>query len=189
MKEQPDFEWVLDGLGDNRDSAAEAVVRATFDKIVGVVRKRISSRYQAKVDAESIANSTLKSFFRRHDEEPFDLGEWRDLWNLLIEIALNKLRGRIRAFRTARRDVDKERQADGADQGRPAGADTEAVANDLYDFLADGCAAEEVQVLDLSLQGYTTDEIGGQVGVSPRTVIRIRNRFKARLESALRDGA
>jgi RNA polymerase sigma factor (sigma-70 family) len=188
MTDDSSFDWLTEELAANSPAAAEAVVRRHFGRIVQVVQARIGRRFRAKVDAEEVANSAMKSFFRRYAGDRTAVTDWQDLWNLLAEIALNKLRNRIRRFRQQRRDVDRE-QAGGPEPdvaGVADGPEAEVVLNDLFDHLVSGYGEAERRVVELSLQGYSVDDIAAAVGVGNRTVIRIRTGFRNRLQS-LRD--
>jgi FixJ family two-component response regulator len=44
---------------------------------------------------------------------------------------------------------------------------------------------EERAVLDLSLQGYLVREVAAEIGVSERTVIRIRKEYQRKMEGLL----
>ena len=183
MDPMSSFEQLLAELAANSPSAAEAVVRENYTRLVAVVRKRIAAKFQAKVDAESIANSAMKSFFRQYTGDRLALTDWQDLWNLLAKIALNKLSNRLRQFQRQSRDVGREFVCDGTEVARLTdGPEAEAVVNELLDRLREGATAEERTVLDLSLLGYSVAEIAAEVGVSSRTVQRVRKAFQRTLE-------
>jgi RNA polymerase sigma factor (sigma-70 family) len=189
MSEMSSFERLLDGLAANSQTAAEAVVRRNYTRLIAVVRGRISPQYQAKVDAESIANSAMKSFFREYTGDRLALSDWQDLWNLIARIAFHKLSNRIRRFRQKKRsgetgaaDVsyDGQEGADFADS-----PELEVIASDLYTRLVEGTSPEERTVLDLSLQGYLVREVAAELGVSERTVIRIRKELQRKMEKMM----
>lgn len=189
MSEMSSFERLLDGLAANSQTAAEAVVRRNYTRLIAVVRGRISPKYQAKVDAESIANSAMKSFFREYSGDRLALSDWQDLWNLIARIAFHKLSNRIRRFRQKKRsgeagaaDVsyDGQEGTDFADS-----PELEAIASDLYTRLVEGTSPEERTVLDLSLQGYLVREVAVELGVSERTVIRIRKELQRKTEKMM----
>jgi DNA-directed RNA polymerase specialized sigma24 family protein len=182
------FVRLLAELAADSPSAAEAVVRQNYSRLVGVVRGRIGGKFRAKVDAESIANSAMKSFFRQYTGDRLALTDWQDLWNLLARIALNKLSNRLRLYRRQSRDVGREFACDGTEAARLTdGPEAEAVLSDLLDTLRAGATAEESTVLDLSLLGYPVAEIAAEVGVSDRTVQRVRKAFQRKLEGLTAD--
>ncbi len=183
------FERLLDGLAANSQTAAEAVVRRNYTRLIAVVRGRISPKYQAKVDAESIANSAMKSFFREYTGDRLAVSDWQDLWNLIAKIAFHKLSNRIRKHRQKKRSAEGG-EADVSYNGQE-GADfagspeLEVIASDLYSRLVEGTGPEERMVLDLSLQGYLVREVAAEIGVSERTVIRVRKELQRKMEKMM----
>lgn len=210
MVQEPSFEAVKRRLAEHSPSAAEVVNRRHFDRIVRLAQGQIGRRYQGKVDAEDIANSVLKSFFHRYADHPDGLSDWQGLWRLLAEIAENKLRNRVRRFRQKKRDVDRELPHDafGRDPAGEAvdrgagdfasdrrlpdrlldGPDDEAEVRDLLAHLFRDYSDDKRRVIELSLQGYKVEEIAELSRVSDRTVCRIRDRFKQRLEAERASG-
>lgn len=178
------FEALLTGLAANQTAATDRVAREAFARLVGLIRAGIGDRYRAKVDAEAVANSALRSFLRRHAATPYDLGDWEDLWALLAEVARCKLRSHLRLFTAQRRSVARE-VADAADADPPgpgAAPDEAVVLGDLLNHLTTGYSDAERAVIEMSLQGYDVNEIAAELGRTARTVVRVRGRFRARLE-------
>lgn len=187
--EKSSFEHLLEGLAGNRPSATEAVVRQTYTRLVAVIRSRIGTRYQAKVDAESIANSAMKSFFREYTGDRLVVSDWQDLWNLIAKIAFHKLSNRIRKFRQKKRSAENG-EADVSYEGQEGtdfaeSPELEVIASDLYSRLVDSTSPEERMVLDLSLQGYLVREVAAEIGVSERTVIRVRKELQRKMEKMI----
>jgi RNA polymerase sigma factor (sigma-70 family) len=185
MTEQEMFEELVGDLAANSHTAAEEVVRRYYTRVVAVLRRRIGEKYRAKVDAESIANSAMKSLWRDMTQDDLALTDWQDLWNLLAKISLNKLSNRVRRFQTDGRDAGKEEGIDAGREpaGRPGGPELDAIAADLYDRLVAGVTPRVRDVLDLSLQGYTVKEVADQIKVSTRTVKRIRAEYQQKMKA------
>jgi RNA polymerase sigma-70 factor (ECF subfamily) len=109
---------------------------------------------------------------------------------MLTVITLRKCGHRVRHFRTAGRDVHREAVAP---PGEEAGAAFEAVAREptpaeaallaetLEQVMAE-LTGRERTILALSLQGYGTRAVGDQVGRTERTVERVLQRVRRRLE-------
>ncbi len=79
-------------------------------RLIGLVRKRLSSKLSRRVDPEDIVQSAYRSFFLRARDEQYVLDEAGDLWRLLVGITLNKLYGQVERHTAARRDVAREEQ-------------------------------------------------------------------------------
>src|SRR5262249_33775525 len=146
-----------------------------------------------KVDPEDVVQSAYKSFFVRQREGQLDVGTWDGLWGLLTMITLRKCADRAAYYRAEKRDVTRETPG-GTDDSSPAVA---ALAPDRGP-LADGAAvlAETVEalfraiddpderaILELSLQGHTAAEISERLGRAERSVRRLREHIRKRLEA------
>jgi RNA polymerase sigma factor (sigma-70 family) len=189
MSEFSSFAEVLAGLSANSQTAAEAVVRRNYTRLVAVVRSRISPKYQAKVDAESVANSAMKSFFRDYSGDRLAVSDWQDLWNIIARIAFHKLSNRIRTHRQKKRTAESG-EADVSYEGQDGvefadSPELEVIASDLYSRLLESASPEERAVLDLSLQGYLVREVAVAIGTSERTVIRIRKELQRKMEKMM----
>src|SRR5262245_47500437 len=58
-----------------------------------------------RVDVEDIVQSVFGSFFRRARQGLYDVPPGKELWRLLLVIALNKIRAKGAFHRAAKRDV------------------------------------------------------------------------------------
>ncbi len=133
--------------------------------------------------------SAWKSFFRRQAAGELDLTSWDGLWSLLMVITLRKCAKRAHHFQADRRDVRREVAAEGTEgDARLEGAARDAtpfetaVLIELVEHLFRGLKDRECQMLQHSLEGYTAPEIGSRVGASERSVYRLLERIKRRLE-------
>jgi DNA-directed RNA polymerase specialized sigma24 family protein len=170
-------------------AAADRLVREFFPRLVALVRSRTAGRLRARIDDEGVANSALKSFLLRNADDPYELGDWGDTWSLLAEIALCKLAGQVRRHTRQARDLSREQPIDGFDVAdRQPGPEDAVVVEDLLDWLSAGRSPVERAVVELSLHGYPVREVAEALGLSERTVIRLRVAFQKRLEiERLRD--
>jgi RNA polymerase sigma-70 factor (ECF subfamily) len=107
---------------------------------------------------------------------------------MLTVITLRKCFDRVEYYRAARRDVQREAAAQ-----QPCAPWWEAVARDptpeegamlaeTVELLLRGLEDAERPILELSLQGYTTQEISERLGRPERTVRRLREGIRKRLE-------
>jgi DNA-directed RNA polymerase specialized sigma24 family protein len=183
------FEALIVRLAARDEASAAAVVRDLYDRVVGLVRPRINPAFAAKVSPESIANSAFKSFFLRHADTPYPIDDEAGLFRLLSAIALAKCSNRIRRFRAAGRDAGREIGGVGGGGYDPAagvpGPEFEVEVSDLLESLTKELSEVEREVIYLSLAGTPVEEAAVQVGLSTRTVIRIRTRFARRLEAGV----
>lgn len=176
-------------LGDE-DAATELFNRFTR-RLIGLARMRLSSLAPQKEDAEDVANSVLKSFFVRFRDNEFELNSWESLWGLFARITLRKCGHRIEYYRAACRDVTREESGPRAED---SGCDWEAVARgptpdeaamlaETVEHLMNRLDKRDREILAMALQGYSAPEISAQVGCTERTVRRVLERIRARLET------
>jgi RNA polymerase sigma-70 factor (ECF subfamily) len=192
MSEDAAFGEVMDRLRAGDQAAAAEVFRRFANRLIGLARTHLDHRIRQKVDPEDVMQSALKSFFVRHADGQFDLSGWDSLWSMLVIITLRKCGHKAEYFRTAMRDISRE-QAPPAGSGDSASS-WHAIAHDPTPvqavLLAE--AVEQVlqslgddrerQIVELSLQGFTPVETSAHVGRSERTVQRVLDRVRRRLQ-------
>jgi RNA polymerase sigma-70 factor (ECF subfamily) len=198
MAADESFAGLMGRLRSGEDDAARSVFVRFARRLVGLARSHLGGRLAAKVDPEDVVQSAYKSFFVRHREGELEVGSWDGLWGLLTLITLRKCADRAAYFGAAKRDLGREQAAGGTDTGpaiddlalardpRPdeAAVLAEAVES-LFRTVED---ADERAILELSLQGFSATEISEKLGRAERSVRRLRERTRKRLERMQRDG-
>jgi RNA polymerase sigma-70 factor (ECF subfamily) len=176
-----------------RDSAS-ATHDVVFDqfaqRLITLARFHLDVRFQHKIDPEDVVQSVYKSFLLRYGDRPLSAIEAGGLWRLLTTITLRKCADRIRYHRAECRDITLE-------AAPPAGADIEpwreavgreptpeqaALLTETVERLLAQLDRDERPIVELSLQGFTTQEISGQLGRAERSVRRLRERVRRHLE-------
>jgi RNA polymerase sigma factor (sigma-70 family) len=183
----PDF---LARLRAQDGTAARDLFERFARALVGMARGRFAPGLRHKVDPEDVVQSAYKSFFARYGDGNLEVGGWNGLWGLLTLITLRKCAERVEYLRAACRDVGREANTnagpDGAVWPDPAGREPTpyeaALLTETVDRLLDSMDESERPVIELSLQGFSTLEISEQLNRSERTVRRIRERVRRRLE-------
>ena len=179
------------------DAARELSPRFT-GQLIALARRRLDGPLRHKVDSEDVVQSTYKSFFRRYGEGDLDFANWNSLWGLLTLITLRKCADRVAYHRAERRDAAREVSAPpdsvgGAPRcealGREPTPDQAAVLTETVERLLAGLDVDERPIVELSLQGHSTREISEQLDVPERTVRRVRERIRRRLERAQGEGS
>ena len=169
------------------DAAAAQVFDRFAQRLIALAR----SRLPARIDPEDVTQSVYRSFFARQAAGQFDVHGWDDLWRLLAEITVRKCSNKIRHDYSGRRNVRREvAPAATADDsasaweiisGEPT-ASHAAMLTETIEALMRGFDQHERDILTLSLQGYTALEISAELGRAERTVQRVRQRVRKRLE-------
>jgi RNA polymerase sigma-70 factor (ECF subfamily) len=189
------FARLMNRLRSGEDEAAREVFERFAGRLVALARSRFNQLLARKVDPEDVVQSVFKSFFVRHRQGKLDVGDRGGLWNLLTLITLRKCADRAEYFLADRRDAARE--ATGADGGdapeawlvaldREPRPEEAVILAETVEHLFRDISAHERPILELSLQGYTAPEISVQLGRAERTVRRLREHIRKRLER-LRD--
>jgi RNA polymerase sigma-70 factor (ECF subfamily) len=180
------------------DDAAREVFQRFARRLIALVRLQFGPALQHRIDPEDVVQSAYKSFFHRFDEGKFALGNWDSLWGLLTLITLRKCADRVEYHKAQCRDVAREVAApsDADDEapwqeaaGREPTPLEAAVLNETMEQLLAALDEDERQVVELSLQGYTTREISERLGRAERTVRLLRECVRNRLEAMQREGS
>jgi RNA polymerase sigma-70 factor, ECF subfamily len=155
-------------------------------RLIGLARAQLGDRLRHRVDPEDVVQSVYKSFFHRYGAEALAADE-DGLWGLLARITVRKCADRARYHQAGCRDVDREEPGGGAEPwpdpaGREPTPDEAAVLAETVELLLRGLDGDDRPIVELSLQGYSTQEISERVGRAERSVRRLREQVRRRLE-------
>jgi RNA polymerase sigma-70 factor, ECF subfamily len=191
MAENHSFADVMARLRAGDEEAARAVFQRFVRKLIRLAGKQFDSVLRRKVDPEDVVQSAYKSFFLRYGEGKLDVQDWGSLWGLLTVITLRKCLDRVAYHRAERRNVEREATAQPGATGtepwweavsrEPTPEEATVLAETVEQLLRE-LPATERPVFELSLQGYTTREISEQLGRAERSVRRLREQIRRRLE-------
>jgi RNA polymerase sigma-70 factor (ECF subfamily) len=151
--------------GDER--AAEELVRAYEMPIRVLVRSRLTDpALKRQFDSVDVCQSVLASFFVRVAAGQYDLESPQQLVGLLVRMAQNKLRTRVRFHYQECRDVHRQgdaAEADGVALSEP-GPDRVAAGRELLGLLRERLDEEERAIADLRGLGKGWPEIAAELG-------------------------
>jgi len=199
MAEAESFDALMQRLKDGENAAAREVFERFAHRLIGLARSSLDDRILQKVDPEDVVQSAYKSFFVRQPQREGELavGGWDGLWGLLTLITLRKCADKAEYYRAEKRDLRRETppatdssatSPDGLALDREPRPDEAAVLvetmESLFRSLAD---ADERTILELCLHGYTTAEICERTNRAERTVRRLRERTRKRIERMRQD--
>lgn len=182
----------MDRLKAGEDAASRVVFERFANRLIGLARKSLDGRLLQKVDPEDVVQSAYKSFFLGQREAGWEFGGWDGLWGMLTLITLRKCAHRAEYYQAEKRDVRRELPPatdsvgsavdafalDREPQPEEAALLVETVES-LFQSVND---EDERAILELSLQGFTASEIVDQTGRAERSVRRLRERTRKRLE-------
>lgn len=164
--------------GEN-DAATQLYLRYA-ERLSRLARQSMSSKLALRVDPEDVVQSVFRTFFRRTSEGLLDVPPGDQLWQLLLVIAMNKVRHLGRYHRQQKRDVSRTVSSDAIVSSDRYEGDhvpmtiLELVIRDLLDNLTD----VQRQMVEMRIQGYTAPEISRATKRCSRTVERVIRRFR-----------
>jgi RNA polymerase sigma factor (sigma-70 family) len=168
---------------------SESEARALFDRyrrrLIGLARVHLGGRLRRKVDPEDVVQSAYKSLLIRYGNAVISMEGWEGLWGLLTRITIRKCADRAHYHKADCRDLHRE--ADSASLWREVTSreptpEEAVVLAETVEGLLSGLRGIERTILELSLQGYSTQEISEQTGRAERTVRRLREQVRKQLE-------
>jgi RNA polymerase sigma-70 factor (ECF subfamily) len=171
------------------DAAAGDLFQRFAERLMGIARLQIAARLRHKVDPEDVVQSVFKSFFLRNDQ--FQVQNWDSLWGLLTLITVRKCIKHIEREQAARRDARREvslttkSNEEWPLMDREPSPEEGAMLAEVMEELLGGFDADDRAVLELSLQGHGAIEISARLGRAERTVRRLREQAKSRLQGRL----
>lgn len=173
------------------DTDSRAVFERFSRRLIGLARCHLEVRLQHKVDPEDVVQSAYKSFFLRYGDGDLAAEGWDGLWGLLSLITIRKCADRVRYFQTESRDLAREAGARAAADsaaawlaapGREPTPDEAIVLAETVEELLRSLNGDERTIVEMSLQGYSTQEISEQMGRAERSVRRLRERVRKHLQ-------
>ncbi len=166
------------------DDAATAVYTRYAQRLIALANHSTGDDLSARIDAEDIVQSVFRTFFRRVSDGHYSIPEGEELWKLLLVIALNKVRMIAEYHRAAKRNVAHTRSMGDHDLGKPT--DACEVLRMTIDDVLESLPESHQEAIHARIDGYEIGEIAGRVSLSRRSVERILQSFRKRLQTELR---
>jgi RNA polymerase sigma factor (sigma-70 family) len=176
-----------------REAAARLVWGRYFQELLVLARNHLSARIRCREDEEDVLQSMYKSFCSRQRRGDFDLASRDQLWNLLVQITLRKVRNTANRHRQGKRDVNREHTRldadrsdrspsdsilDQIDSGGPTPAEA-ALLNEALEHRFQRLTDPGLRQIALwKLEGYTNPEIAEHLQCTLRTVERKLERIR-----------
>ena len=136
--------------------------------------------------------SVFRTFFRRVSEGLYDVPPGDELWQLLLVIALNKVRKLAAFHRAQKRDVRKSQDADLLETtGKLKTRDETSlkVLEMVIEELLSGRTSTQQSIVRLRIEGYQIDDIAERTQQSKRTVERVLRDFRLQLGTQIDVGS
>jgi RNA polymerase sigma factor (sigma-70 family) len=190
MSSDRSFRALLAQVRAGNEEAAAALVQQYEPAIRRAVRVRLTDPGLRRVmDSVDVCQSVLANFFVRMQAGQFDLESPKQMLNLLITMAQNRLRDHVRGQHAERRD-QRRVLADGApaleavpdEQATPSQI---VAAKELFQKMCGQLSPEEKYLVEQRAQGREwqelADELGGNADALRMKLTRALNRLSGPL--------
>jgi RNA polymerase sigma-70 factor (ECF subfamily) len=171
------------------DADAAALLFARYARqLTRLAEQHLDRKLAGRIDGEDVVQSVFRTFFRRSAQGEFRIDSSAQLWRLLVQITVFKVRSRAREHTAARRDAGAEQAGEAGlveALAREPGPEEAAALVDQIDGLLRGLPPLYGQVLGLRLEGYPVAEIAPRLGVSRQTIYRALELLQRRLTEAM----
>jgi RNA polymerase sigma-70 factor, ECF subfamily len=190
--ETPSDHSLLRRFRRGQDDAPTLLYLRYAERLRALAAAQRSPGLATRVDPEDIVQSVFRTFFRRAAEGQYDVPEGEEIWKLLLVIGLHKIRAVGAFHRAARRDVRQTASGEAYELALGAEACQDESALNVLRMVIDEILARlppsHRPIVELRIEGHEVSEIAQQVQRSKRTVERVLQEFRLRLDSQIREG-
>jgi hypothetical protein len=184
-------------MNDPAEPSVGSVLMEYLPKLIRLAEKNMSMQLQARVGADDMANSIIKSVFREyaHGKLPLRIEDSEDFWRFLVAVSLNKIRKKARFHLAGKRTPLLEQRLSDLEfmikeQGDPSDEDGIQVAEVLNRLEAELDDDGKI-ILDGRLKGLSNPKIAEQLkggtGMSTKSVSRKWKEIETRLREIIEE--
>ena len=170
-----------------QDAATELYLRYS-GRLQAWAASQTSPALSSRFDEEDVIQSVFRTFFRRVAEGMYDVPPGDELWQLLLVIALNKVRKLATFHRAKKRDVSKSEDAELLEASghlRSSDETSYKVLEMVIEELLAGRTATQQMIVKLRIDGYQIEAISQRTHQSKRTVERVLRDFRSQLSTQI----
>jgi RNA polymerase sigma factor (sigma-70 family) len=190
------FQALLRRVREGCPDAARQLTETYGPSILIVIRARLKANLRGLLDSDDFVQDVWGDFFSRWATRT-EFESPRQLVAFLRQLAAHRVAQMYRHhFRRQKRDRNREQPLEGVtgpDKQALAAAvpspEAGAIAHEEWERLLRGQPAVYRQILDLLGAGHAPAEVAAQLGLSERTVRRLRERVVVRIEPAAGEGS
>ena len=171
-------------------NAAAQLYERYAKRVTSLVRRRCPTPLARAAGVEDIVQSVFGTLFQRISKGVYDVPDGEELWKLILVIALNKIRAKATYYHALKRDGYRP-AAGAATRHRiplhetPLGAASQQMEIVLQEILEQ--LPPEIRLMArLRIDGYKVSEVAGMTGRSRRSVERILQETRAKLNELLK---
>jgi RNA polymerase sigma factor (sigma-70 family) len=189
-REGPSDGSLLRGIRSGSQHSAALLYQRYAKRLHALVKARFSPELARRLEPEDLVQSVFCTFFRKAGQGCYDVPAGTELWGLLLVLALNKVRSKAAFFQAARRDVRLTSRLEEFDTSARPGASEDVAATHLrlvIEETLEPLPPAYREVVRLRIAGHEVAEIAEQTRRSKRTVERVLQGFRERLDAILHE--
>jgi RNA polymerase sigma-70 factor (ECF subfamily) len=175
-----------------QDAATALYVRYAA-RLQALARAQTGRVLSTRFDPEDVVQSVFRTFFRRAAEGYYQVPPGDELWQLLLVLALNKVRALAVYHKAGKRDIRQTLGSEHLGQPRSGEQGESEVALTILRMLLEDMLAEltpvQREMVELRIEGHEVSAISQRTQRSKRTVERVLQQFRARLTELIDDKA
>jgi RNA polymerase sigma factor (sigma-70 family) len=189
LREENDLPGFLRRIQSGDETAARELLQRYEPEVRLVVRRQLPRLLRSRFDSLDFLQSVWGSFFRRMRDAPTEFEDSQHLVAFLARAAKNKVIDEYRRAASLKHDMHREEPlwADGRrpkEVADPIDSPSElAQAREVFGRLRELLPKERRSILELKAEGLSSRDIGERMGISERTVQRVIEELRRRMES------
>jgi RNA polymerase sigma-70 factor (ECF subfamily) len=189
QREESQLADFLKRIQQGDEGAARELLQRFEPEVRLVVRRQLPRLLRSRFDSLDFLQSVWGSFFRRMRDAPTDFEDSRHLVAFLARAAKNKVIDEYRRAASLKQDMHREEPlwGDGRrpkDVADPIDSPSElAQAREVFGRLREHLPEDRRAILELKADGLSSKDIGDRLGISERTVQRVLEDLRRRMES------
>jgi RNA polymerase sigma factor (sigma-70 family) len=188
-REDGELSEFLKRIQSGDEGAARELLERYEAEVRLVVRRQLPRLLRSRFDSLDFLQSVWGSFFRRMRSAPTEFEDSRHLVAFLARAAKNKVIDEYRRSASRKHDMHREEPlwVDGhrpKDLPDPIDSPSEiAQAHEVFGRLRSLVPEEKRSILEMKAQGLSSKDIGERLGISERTVQRVLEDLRRRMET------
>lgn len=179
--------WSLEG---DQDAATQLYLRYAR-RLNSLVESQCSTELAHRAGVDDIVQSIFGSFFRLIRQGFYDAPDGEELWGLLLVIAIHKVREKAVYHRAAKRDMRRTFGCDDAGRHLELWSNAQDFPDGYLELILDETLeqlpCECRKMARLRVEGYQVAEIARKTGRSRRTVERILQETRVKLNQLVHE--
>lgn len=174
---------------EGEQDAATALYIRYARRLHALAQKQTGQNLAARFDPDDVVQSVFRTFFRRAAEGCYEVPIGEELWQLLLVLALNKIRALAVFHRAQKRDAGRTLSTEKHAEVVAGVSGDDAVAYDTLKMVIDELVTKlpppQDQIIQLRIEGHEVSEIAKLTQRSKRTVERTLQHFRQQLSSLI----